>query len=164
MYCPQCRVEYRPGFGRCSDCEVDLVEELAPLNAPEPELDVNSRPDLAPRPFFLAWFVPMCIYVLLIFGSIARPRLIQNFHFSIFIFMFWVFRKSWRFLDDVPGCTLRKTCRQIRCACFCPFYVCLVFPRAGSTSQGISGQIRIHSVSSAGRMMNLDLFCSRVFP
>jgi hypothetical protein len=28
MFCPQCRAEYRPGFSRCSDCEVDLVERL----------------------------------------------------------------------------------------------------------------------------------------
>lgn len=28
MFCPQCQVEYRTGFIRCSDCEVDLVEEL----------------------------------------------------------------------------------------------------------------------------------------
>src|SRR5437867_2213177 len=27
MYCPKCRVEYRPGFTRCSDCDVDLVYE-----------------------------------------------------------------------------------------------------------------------------------------
>lgn len=26
MFCPQCKAEYRPGFSRCSDCEVDLVE------------------------------------------------------------------------------------------------------------------------------------------
>lgn len=28
MFCPQCRTDYRPGFTRCSDCDVDLVEEL----------------------------------------------------------------------------------------------------------------------------------------
>lgn len=28
MFCPQCRVEYRLGFTRCSDCDVDLVYEL----------------------------------------------------------------------------------------------------------------------------------------
>lgn len=28
MYCPECRAEYRPGFIHCSDCDVDLVEEL----------------------------------------------------------------------------------------------------------------------------------------
>jgi len=28
MYCPQCKAEYRPGFTRCADCDVDLVWEL----------------------------------------------------------------------------------------------------------------------------------------
>jgi hypothetical protein len=28
MFCPKCKVEYRPGFTRCSDCEVDLVDVL----------------------------------------------------------------------------------------------------------------------------------------
>jgi hypothetical protein len=32
MICPQCKVEYRPGFKHCVDCDVDLVEEL-PKNA-----------------------------------------------------------------------------------------------------------------------------------
>jgi hypothetical protein len=27
MFCPQCNVEYRPGFTRCSDCGVDLVQD-----------------------------------------------------------------------------------------------------------------------------------------
>ena len=27
MFCPQCRVEYRPGFTHCTDCDVDLVDE-----------------------------------------------------------------------------------------------------------------------------------------
>ena len=27
MFCPQCNAEYRPGFTRCADCEVDLVNE-----------------------------------------------------------------------------------------------------------------------------------------
>src|SRR6266436_5137232 len=28
MFCPECRAEYRPGFTRCADCNVDLVREL----------------------------------------------------------------------------------------------------------------------------------------
>src|SRR5258708_36378569 len=28
MFCPECRAEYRPGFTRCSDCDVDLVYEI----------------------------------------------------------------------------------------------------------------------------------------
>jgi hypothetical protein len=34
MFCPQCKTEYREGFTKCAECQVDLVAELAP----EPEL------------------------------------------------------------------------------------------------------------------------------
>ena len=27
MFCPKCGAEYRPGFTRCFDCELDLVDE-----------------------------------------------------------------------------------------------------------------------------------------
>ena len=30
MFCPECRAEYREGFNKCSDCNVDLVEQLPP--------------------------------------------------------------------------------------------------------------------------------------
>lgn len=30
MFCPQCGVEYRPGFTRCSDCDVDLANDYVP--------------------------------------------------------------------------------------------------------------------------------------
>ena len=32
MFCPRCKAEYRPGFTRCADCDVDLVDQL-PLPA-----------------------------------------------------------------------------------------------------------------------------------
>jgi hypothetical protein len=28
MFCPQCKSEYRVGFTRCSDCQIDLVDHL----------------------------------------------------------------------------------------------------------------------------------------
>jgi hypothetical protein len=28
MFCPQCKAEYRQGFSRCADCDVDLVASL----------------------------------------------------------------------------------------------------------------------------------------
>ena len=34
MFCPQCRVEYRPGFTRCTDCDVDLVPSLSATGHP----------------------------------------------------------------------------------------------------------------------------------
>jgi hypothetical protein len=44
MFCPQCRVEYRPGFTRCTDCDVDLEHEL-PLARTE---SFESRQDTPP--------------------------------------------------------------------------------------------------------------------
>jgi hypothetical protein len=90
MFCPNCRVEYRPGFARCSDCGVDLVEVLPPPNPQDPELKENDRPDLASTRFFLAWFVPMCIYFVFFFGAWIRPFLFQNIYFILFLmgFMF----------------------------------------------------------------------------
>jgi len=32
MFCPECKAEYRQGFTRCSDCDVDLVQELHTTN------------------------------------------------------------------------------------------------------------------------------------
>ena len=29
MFCPQCKAEYRPGYRRCADCDIDLVDELS---------------------------------------------------------------------------------------------------------------------------------------
>jgi membrane protease YdiL (CAAX protease family) len=37
QYCPGCSSEYRPGFVRCSDCDLDLVAELPPAPTPSQE-------------------------------------------------------------------------------------------------------------------------------
>ncbi len=43
MFCPECKAEYRRGFTRCSDCDVDLVEELSPPdNSAQNELTGHS--------------------------------------------------------------------------------------------------------------------------
>jgi hypothetical protein len=47
MFCPVCKAEYRQGFTRCADCDVDLVYELPaaaivpvePVNPGDPEED-----------------------------------------------------------------------------------------------------------------------------
>lgn len=39
MFCPKCKVEYRPGFTRCSDCEVDLVH--APQEVPSADNELT---------------------------------------------------------------------------------------------------------------------------
>ncbi len=41
MFCPKCRAEYREGFDTCADCQVALVEELAP--EPEPQFQDFSE-------------------------------------------------------------------------------------------------------------------------
>jgi Putative prokaryotic signal transducing protein len=41
MFCPRCNAEYVPGFTRCADCDVELVESL-PVPAPGP-----ARPEPA---------------------------------------------------------------------------------------------------------------------
>ena len=46
-FCPVCKVEYREGFAKCSDCGVDLVSELPA----EPE---NSFTDQEMAPVFSA--------------------------------------------------------------------------------------------------------------
>jgi Putative prokaryotic signal transducing protein len=33
MFCPRCKAEYRAGFSKCSDCDIELVEQL-PANPP----------------------------------------------------------------------------------------------------------------------------------
>jgi hypothetical protein len=48
MFCPRCNAEYRPGFTRCADCDVDLVNEpphfaLAGQTPPNPG-DPNEDP------------------------------------------------------------------------------------------------------------------------
>jgi len=78
MYCPSCRAEYRAGFAQCADCGVELVEELSPLGPEDLEARENERPDLAKTRYFLAWFVPMSVYVVLFFGVWFKPLLLQN--------------------------------------------------------------------------------------
>jgi hypothetical protein len=43
MFCPQCKAEFRSGFTRCSDCDIELVD--APL---VDKTDSEQAPDAAP--------------------------------------------------------------------------------------------------------------------
>lgn len=35
MYCPGCKVEFREGFTRCTECDLDIVEGHPPVLEPE---------------------------------------------------------------------------------------------------------------------------------
>ncbi len=62
MYCPKCRTEYRRGFTKCADCEVELVPELPPEPPPDPKpeyveyvhiLSTHNQMDIAMLKSFL---------------------------------------------------------------------------------------------------------------
>jgi hypothetical protein len=42
MFCPQCKAEYRQGFCRCADCDVDLVDELRVKQVPAASASVDD--------------------------------------------------------------------------------------------------------------------------
>jgi hypothetical protein len=52
MFCPSCRSESRPGFTRCPDCDVELVESLPPEDHEAPHyVEVLETADPALVPF-----------------------------------------------------------------------------------------------------------------
>ena len=52
MFCPSCRSEFRSGFTRCPDCDVDLVETLPPEDhEAENYVEVLETADPALVPF-----------------------------------------------------------------------------------------------------------------
>jgi predicted amidophosphoribosyltransferase len=71
MFCPVCKDEFRPGFTRCANCGVDLVERLDDRAAPvtEPE----KRRESIPIP--LLSMVEYCGFVSLDDARQARERL-----------------------------------------------------------------------------------------
>ena len=46
MFCPRCKAEYRPGFIRCSDCDIELVDHL-----PEEHANFFDSSDTGPPDF-----------------------------------------------------------------------------------------------------------------
>jgi len=41
MFCPKCGCEYRAGFSKCADCDVDLVDE-----APSVDIEIAERKEM----------------------------------------------------------------------------------------------------------------------
>jgi hypothetical protein len=46
MFCPNCTAEYRPGFGRCSDCDVALVQRLEETDVRSNNPELSGAPEL----------------------------------------------------------------------------------------------------------------------
>ncbi|PYT54911.1 MAG: hypothetical protein DMG43_04740 [Acidobacteria bacterium] len=44
MFCPQCKAEYRQGFTRCADCDVDLVYTLPAKESDSAETSQGASP------------------------------------------------------------------------------------------------------------------------
>jgi hypothetical protein len=87
MFCPDCRAEYRSGFTHCSDCQVALVEAIPSRDVRDPAARENEAPDGARPRYFLPWFVPMAIYVLLFLAVAARPTLFFENNYVVAILM-----------------------------------------------------------------------------
>lgn len=52
MFCPECKAEYRSGFTRCSDCDVELIDSLE-----EPAQRRDQSEDSRDKPVEIARFV-----------------------------------------------------------------------------------------------------------
>jgi hypothetical protein len=39
MFCPQCKAEYQPGFKRCNDCDVELVDVVPASSVESPHTE-----------------------------------------------------------------------------------------------------------------------------
>jgi hypothetical protein len=48
MFCPKCRYEYIPGVYKCSECEVDLVDQLPEKVEEQPAPDSDLVPVYEP--------------------------------------------------------------------------------------------------------------------
>jgi len=57
MFCPKCRTEYREGFYKCADCDIELVQEL-------PEVPAEPRPEFIDYEEVLATYNPADIAIL----------------------------------------------------------------------------------------------------
>jgi hypothetical protein len=42
MFCPQCKAEYRQGFTRCADCDVDLIDEPPKTRRPKADRPIRE--------------------------------------------------------------------------------------------------------------------------
>jgi hypothetical protein len=100
MFCPNCKLEYRAGFTRCSDCGNELVETLSAE-------DFAALPGSEPvHVHFLAYVLPaiFTIYLVVLFLSLQKSpgglRIILPFAFLILASncgSFWMLYQSLKY-------------------------------------------------------------------
>src|SRR5687767_893252 len=86
MFCPNCKSEYRPGFTRCSDCSIELVDDLQidPMSFRQtsPELGVKYKVIAALLVGGLSFWTPMAVTFLTI-NPYHLPAILMNNVFPI---------------------------------------------------------------------------------
>src|SRR5262245_17095387 len=63
MFCPQCAADYRPGFTRCSDCDVSLVAERLIFDTKRTDAPSNLTLTFFLFTFALTWGYSALAYV-----------------------------------------------------------------------------------------------------
>jgi hypothetical protein len=94
MICPKCGAEYQPGFTRCSDCQVDLVDpsqvpasESRPRSTPEVVscLAASEAPGWRPVLRWLLAAVLACFVILRVYGTVRFVFLLADQSASYYI-------------------------------------------------------------------------------
>jgi len=143
MFCPNCRTEYRSGFGSCFDCGASLVHKL-PSPAPNVETPRLQFPGVVRPSHFLAWFVPMTITVALFAGVSSGSAFFRNTFIVVCTCLLVSAHNIGAFWMILPINTLREERPKVCDSCFRSIYVCLVCARRvrSAVTQGNSESIR----------------------
>jgi hypothetical protein len=85
MFCPECRAEYRPGFTRCSDCDVELVHEIPEQNTRMRKSKHDSAMMFPPK--LLAAFISLGWIPAGLLGLFIAERLPRNVRLPFYALM-----------------------------------------------------------------------------
>ena len=88
MFCPECLTEYRPGFTRCSDCDMALVHEI-PDRKPvrRPKRDSAAMFLTGSSPKFFAAFISLGWIPAGLLGLILAENLPHNVQLPFYALM-----------------------------------------------------------------------------